>query len=57
MLPEFGTIIEQVKKAALEAVNASNPVAVCFGEVISTEPLKINVFIGQTPAQIEVLQG
>ena len=43
LLADFGQIIEQVKKAALEAITASNPVAVCFGEVISTEPLKINV--------------
>ena len=32
-----------VKKAALEVMNASNPVAVMFGTITSTEPLEINV--------------
>lgn len=36
-------MIEIIKKAAIEAVKASNPCAIMFGEVISTSPLKINV--------------
>lgn len=36
-------MIEIIKKAAVEAVKASNPCAIMFGQVISTSPLKINV--------------
>lgn len=32
-----------VKKAAVDAVNAEKPVAVCFGKVIGTSPLRISV--------------
>lgn len=32
-----------VKKAAMDAINASQPFDFCFGKVISTEPLKISV--------------
>ena len=36
-------LLNIVKKAALEAVNASQPSDFCFGKVISTNPLKISV--------------
>lgn len=36
-------LAEKIKRAALEAQGASRPVRLCFGEVISEEPLKINV--------------
>ena len=36
-------IIKTVKKAAIEAYEASNPVKVLFGKVISTDPVKIQV--------------
>lgn len=36
-------LLNIVKKAALEAVNASQPFDFCFGKVISVEPLKISV--------------
>lgn len=36
-------IIETIKKVALNAYEASKPVKVLFGEVISTEPVKIQV--------------
>ena len=36
-------LLNVVKKAALEAVNASQPSDFCFGKVISTKPLKISV--------------
>lgn len=39
-MPSF---IETIKKAALEAVEASKPCAVVFGTVASITPLKINV--------------
>lgn len=35
--------VELIKRAALEAVDASKPVAVLFGQVISDSPLKIQV--------------
>lgn len=36
-------MVELVKRAALDAVEASKPVAVVFGQVISDSPLKIQV--------------
>ena len=36
-------LLNIVKKAALEAVNASQPSDFCFGKVTSTKPLKILV--------------
>lgn len=36
-------IIETIKKVALSAFEASSPVKLLFGEVISTEPVKIKV--------------
>jgi hypothetical protein len=36
-------LIKLIKKAAIEAVNATNPAAVCFGKVTSANPLKIYV--------------
>ena len=39
----MGDIVEVMKKAALGAVEAADPVKVFFGNVISASPLKINV--------------
>lgn len=36
-------LVKLIKKAALEAVNASKPADMVFGKVISTSPLKIKV--------------
>ncbi len=36
-------LVEKIKRAALEALEASKPVNVYFGEVTSVTPLKINV--------------
>jgi hypothetical protein len=36
-------LIETIKRAALDAVKASNPCAIMFGKVESISPLKINV--------------
>ena len=36
-------LVDVMKKAALAASQASNPVTICFGEVIEVEPLKINI--------------
>lgn len=37
------TLTEIIKKAAIEAVNAANPMDYCFGKVISSNPLKISL--------------
>ena len=42
-LSDWTGLIEAIKKAALDAVNATKPVAVLFGKVVSASPLKINV--------------
>lgn len=36
-------LMKTVKRAALDAVNASKPVEICFGKVTSASPLKILV--------------
>ena len=36
-------LVQLVKKAAVEAVNASSPMGFCFGTVTSASPLKIQV--------------
>lgn len=43
MLPDANELVALLKKAALDAVEASKPVNVYFGEVLSASPLKINV--------------
>jgi hypothetical protein len=42
-LGDFGALITTMKKAAIEAVEASYPVAVTFGLVVGTSPLEISV--------------
>lgn len=48
-----------IKKAAVDAVQASKPVAFCFGKVISESPLQINVEqkITLGPAQLVLGQN
>lgn len=43
MLYDARGIIKKIHKAAVEAVESTKPVNVCFGEVASASPLKINV--------------
>jgi hypothetical protein len=43
LLADFSRVLDATKKAALDAVNASNPVNIMFGVVISAEPLEISV--------------
>jgi sortase (surface protein transpeptidase) len=43
LLHDFNDLLSTMKKAAIEAVNASKPTAVVYGKVISSSPLKINV--------------
>lgn len=43
MLPDAVEFVKTMKKAAVEAVEATKPVYIYFGEVLSASPLKINV--------------
>lgn len=43
MLPDANELVDTLKRAAVEAVEAGKPVNVYFGEVVSASPLKINV--------------
>lgn len=43
MLPDAVGLLKIIKRAAVEAVNATKPVEICFGKVVSISPLKINV--------------
>ena len=43
MLADAVELMKTVKRAALDAVNASKPVEICFGKVTSASPLKILV--------------
>lgn len=42
-MPNMNDITRLIKQAAMEAIEASSPVKVLFGKVISIEPLKIMV--------------
>ncbi len=42
-MPDAVELVKTIKRAALNAVNASKPVEVCFGKVTSASPLKILV--------------
>lgn len=39
----LSSIIELIKKAAIDAVKASSPTSILYGTVVSTEPLKVNL--------------
>lgn len=43
MLADANRLLESMKRAALDAQEASKPVNIYFGEVISKSPLQINV--------------
>lgn len=40
---DYSEFLKLIKQAAIEAVEARNPVAICYGQVTSTSPLKIFV--------------
>ena len=40
---DINELVRLVKQAAVEAVRADAPMAVCYGTVLSTAPLKIQV--------------
>jgi hypothetical protein len=43
LLRDFSDIVILIRKVAQEAINATKPMSVVYGKVISTKPLKINV--------------
>ena len=43
MLGDANELVETLKRAAMNAVESTKPVNVCFGEVVGVSPLKINV--------------
>lgn len=40
---DINTLVKAVKQAAVEAVQAGDPMGLCFGEVTSASPLEITV--------------
>lgn len=42
-MPDAVELVKTIKRAAIEAVEATKPVAVLFGKVTSASPLQINV--------------
>lgn len=42
-MPDAVEFVKTLKQTAVDAVEAEKPVNVCFGEVVSISPLKINV--------------
>lgn len=42
-MPDANGLVETLKQAALDAIKASKPASIYFGEVVSSVPLKINV--------------
>lgn len=42
-MSDYSTFLKTIKQAAVEAVNAQNPVQICFGTVTKTDPLTVAV--------------
>ena len=55
MLRDANDLLDLIKKAAVEAVDASKPVQVCFGKVTNTSPLKINVEQKMTLGELQLV--
>ena len=45
LLADYSELLNIIKKAATEAVDAGNPVAICFGKVTSSSPLQIEYIL------------
>lgn len=43
LLPDANELVKAMKRAALDAMDASKPVNVYFGQVVTASPLQINV--------------
>lgn len=42
-MPDYSGLVRAIKQAGTEAVDAGNPVTICYGKVISISPLKVKV--------------
>ncbi|MCI8484710.1 MAG: DUF2577 domain-containing protein [Lachnospiraceae bacterium] len=42
-MPDAVELVKTVKKASIDAMESTKPVNICFGTVIQTNPVKINV--------------
>lgn len=42
-MPDASALIKVIKKAAVDAVEASKPVNICYGKVTNTSPLQVYV--------------
>ena len=42
-MSNYSDLLQSIKQAATQAVDASNPVNICFGKVMSASPLKVMV--------------
>lgn len=40
-MADYNDLLKLIKKAAVEAVEASKPMSICFGKVASTSPIKV----------------
>lgn len=43
LVRDFNDLVTSIKKASVEAVNASKPMNITYGKVVSVDPIKINV--------------
>lgn len=42
-MPDYSALVKVIKQAGVEATGASGPVNICFGKVMSIEPLQVLV--------------
>lgn len=54
-MPDMGEFVKAIKKASVEAMEASKPVNVCFGTVTSASPLQINVEQKMTIGEAQIV--
>ena len=52
---DINELVRAVKQAAVEAVNASGPMALCFGTVTAAAPLKIQVDQKKTLTEAQLI--
>ena len=52
---DINQLVKAVKQAAVEAVQASGPMSVCFGTVTSASPLKIQVDQKKTLTEAQLM--
>lgn len=54
-MPDAVELTKAIKRAAVEAMNASKPIEVCFGKVTSASPLKILVEQKMTLGEVQLI--